>query len=233
MTFSGKLSQTLAGSRSGSLYRTAPRYRSPKNDLPTLAARRSPMAMRHQAVSHNCSTAVFGRPSRVIGERRLQSSQLEDREGTSAADAESDPCEQPPMAACKRRNVRQIQALQGFARRSLALLKAFEVSLLKPPPLFLKRVLCTDHSWTAGAGPAARPDNSSPATGWPRRGRDAPALEAGSPDLRQRIRLQPSSRPKKRRLRSQACCAHTGSYWVIGMRPEPTAVSLANPCWAR
>lgn len=52
-------------------------------------------------------------------------------------------------------------------------------------------------------------------------------------ETRQRMPIQPSTRPKKRRLRSQACCAHTGSYWVIGMRPGPTAVSLAKPCWAK
>jgi hypothetical protein len=39
--------------------------------------------------------------------------------------------------------------------------------------------------------------------------------------------------PKKRRVRSQACCAQTASYCVTPMRPGPCAVSLAKPWYAR
>lgn len=44
---------------------------------------------------------------------------------------------------------------------------------------------------------------------------------------------QPRCRPKNRKLRSQAICAQAASYCVIGSRAGPTAVSLANACWAR
>ena len=39
---------------------------------------------------------------------------------------------------------------------------------------------------------------------------------------------QPSQRPKNLKVRSQACCDQTGSYWVAGIRCGPTAVSLAK-----
>jgi hypothetical protein len=42
-----------------------------------------------------------------------------------------------------------------------------------------------------------------------------------------------SQRPKKLKVRSHACCDQTGSYWVAGMRPGPTAVSLAKAWCAR
>ena len=133
----------------------------------------------------------------------------------------------------KRRNVRQILALQGFAGRSWALLKAFEVPMLKPPPFNLVRALCPEDSWPVGAGPAAGPTTRARLLGGLAAVATGQRSTLDAPDTRQRIRLQPSTRPKKRRLRSQACCAHTGSYWVIGMRPGPTAVSLAKPCWAK
>lgn len=45
--------------------------------------------------------------------------------------------------------------------------------------------------------------------------------------------LQPSVRPKKRSVRSQAICAQAASYCVIGSRRGPCAVSFAKPCCAR
>lgn len=48
-----------------------------------------------------------------------------------------------------------------------------------------------------------------------------------------RLLHQPKYLPKNRNVRSQACCDHTASYCVAGMRPGPMAVSLAKAWWAR
>src|ERR1700722_881108 len=75
-----------------------------------------------------------------------------------------------------------------------------------------------------------RPDisrHSAPATDW--RIVILPVASREGCECREVERArQPSQRPKNLKVRSQACCDQTGSYWVAGIRCGPTAVSLAK-----